>query len=218
MTRILLATGGLLAALVVAACGGGGLADEPPSAGLPDDYVDADNGSDANDGSSLHPFQTIAHALGVAQSGESIRVYAGPYDASNGETFPLLVPAGVSVFGDEGSRGTGRLVSGSGAVPSWATWQPSPTTTFAAVVLDQGSVVAGLQIENPTNTPASDVDACASHRPRRGRAAPPAPRRLRGTGCRGTGTRRAGAGRIAPSHGAGRRTCAPPGARPSRAR
>jgi predicted RNA-binding protein with TRAM domain len=70
-------------------------------------HVDAATGSDTNPGSSALPFKTISHALSLSASGRTVQVRPGTYDAANGETFPLQVPAGVSLIGDEPNLGAG---------------------------------------------------------------------------------------------------------------
>jgi parallel beta-helix repeat protein len=62
------------------------------------------NSEDGNDvtgtGSTDHPFKTITHALNSAHSGDTIRVEVGlPYDAANGEVFPLGMKRGVDIQG-----------------------------------------------------------------------------------------------------------------------
>jgi hypothetical protein len=68
-------------------------------------YVDAVFGDDSNDGTSSRRFKTITHALSVASDGDQILVLNGVYDDINGEVFPLVIPAGVGLIGDEANRG-----------------------------------------------------------------------------------------------------------------
>lgn len=68
--------------------------------------VDTARGGDANTGTCAAPFKTITKALSVAAPGDTVKVDPGGYDAAAGETFPLAVPAGVSVVGDTTGRGT----------------------------------------------------------------------------------------------------------------
>src|SRR5262245_18313699 len=76
--------------------GGGGGGGSPLPAILAHWYVDATAGSDVNAGTFAAPFKTIAHALAVVQVGQTIHAAPGVYDAANGETFPLVVPANVT--------------------------------------------------------------------------------------------------------------------------
>jgi len=64
-------------------------------------YVSGD-GDDANPGTAEQPFRTITRALSFTPGLTEIRVGAGLYDAAAGETFPLNVPAGVSIIGAVG--------------------------------------------------------------------------------------------------------------------
>ena len=64
-------------------------------------YVDSIAGDDlTGTGTSSEPFKTITHALDVASSGDTIRVEVGePYDAANGEVFPIEMKRGVDIQG-----------------------------------------------------------------------------------------------------------------------
>jgi hypothetical protein len=139
-----IATGSvLLAGVLSTACGGGG-----GSGGVVADwYVSATTGTDAGAGTQADPFQTITHALTVALSGQTVAVAPGTYDAANGETFPIVVPADVTLLGDEANKGDGPVdthVLGGGLAPP-------PNVggiLYAAVVLGSGAEVAGFRIQN----------------------------------------------------------------------
>jgi len=63
-------------------------------------WVDAFNGSDTGNGSVTAPWKTITHALKNAAPPATINVMPGIYDISNNkETFPLQLPANVSLIG-----------------------------------------------------------------------------------------------------------------------
>ena len=64
-------------------------------------YVDSIDGDDlTGTGTSSAPFKTITHALDVASSWDTIRVEVGePYDAANGEVFPIEMKRGVDIQG-----------------------------------------------------------------------------------------------------------------------
>lgn len=142
---------------LAAACGGGGGGGSgitsPPSA---DWYVSATTGSDVAAGTAGSPFRTLTHALSVASSGEIVFAFPGLYDAANGEAFPLLVPAGVTLLGDEPSKGGGFLATaivGSGLAPS-----PNPGGSLGATIVPgTGSTLAGFWIRN--DAPPSAVAA-----------------------------------------------------------
>jgi hypothetical protein len=74
----------------------------PDASGRRIAYVDAAGGDDANDGATpANPFRTITRALGSAVSGDVVQLGPGTYDAALGEVFPLVVPEGVILRGDE---------------------------------------------------------------------------------------------------------------------
>jgi len=45
----------------------------------------------------------------------TVAVAPGAYDTANGEVFPLVVPSGVTLLGDEDNRGQGTTVQGEGS-------------------------------------------------------------------------------------------------------
>src|SRR6266581_689676 len=93
-------------------------------------YVDISTGLDTNPGTQASPFKTITKAMTVATSGTTVQVAPGIYDASSlstPEVFPITVPAGVLLIGNEGSKGSGTSIVGGGQVPGF------PAGTSAAV-------------------------------------------------------------------------------------
>ncbi len=114
-------------------------------------YVDFSTGVDTNPGTQASPFKTITHAMSVATSGTTVQVAPGIYDASSlstPEVFPITVPAGVLLIGNEGSKGSGTSIVGGGQVPGF------PAGTGAAVLPGAGSTIAGFTItdDNPALT------------------------------------------------------------------
>lgn len=77
-------------------------------------YVDANSGQDGAEGSLARPLRTIAAALQRAKSGTTVKLAPGTYSQQTGETFPLLIPEGVILQGDEVSRGQNTIITGSG--------------------------------------------------------------------------------------------------------
>jgi hypothetical protein len=102
-------------------------------------YVDAVHGSDANVGTSAAPFKSITTSFArVTSCTTTIRVAPGTYDTANGETFPLAIPAGIALIGDETNKGlaAGAEVVIAGMSAGSSTTQasavaPGPNTTFA---------------------------------------------------------------------------------------
>ena len=69
----------------------------------------ATTGSDLSNGTSLGtPVRTITHGIGLAISNGAtdINVAAGTYNVSGGESFPLLMPSGVTLTGTAGAATT----------------------------------------------------------------------------------------------------------------
>ncbi len=108
-------------------------------------YVDVSTGMDTNPGTQASPFKTITHAMTVAKSGATVQVAPGIYDASSlstPEVFPITVPTGVLLIGNEANKGVGTSIVGGGQVPTFA------AGTSAAVHPGTGSTIAGFTITN----------------------------------------------------------------------
>lgn len=148
----------LVVALALFGCGGGGGAAPTPSGPsvLADFYVSAGSGSDSNPGTWEDPFKTLTHALSVATAGERVHAVPGTYDVANGETFPLLMPQGVELIGDEPAKGAGTtatLIRGGATVP------PAMGLTIeAAVVVDGNATLAGFVVINPNTYTTGLID------------------------------------------------------------
>jgi hypothetical protein len=111
--------------------------------------VSASTRNDSNNGTPASPYKTITHALSLAMPGIPVIVLPGTYDAAtNGETFPLNIPAGVSLIGDETNKGNGTpatIVQGTGVVSG----VKDNSTTFsaeAAFLPATGSTIAGFYV------------------------------------------------------------------------
>ena len=120
----------ILSLALLVGCGSGDVTPEPATANR---YVDAVAGSDSNPGTEALPFKTITHALSLTSQGDRIHVRPGLYDEANGEVFPVVVPFGVLLLGDEASKGDG------GAVPS--TEIPTDRTEFGNWLFDQWAAI-----------------------------------------------------------------------------
>ena len=81
-------------------------------------YVNPATGNDFSSGESNSPFKTLKKALSQAQSGTTIYLEAGTYNSLSGEAFPLTVPSGVIVIGNESGKGSGILIEGNGLYTS----------------------------------------------------------------------------------------------------
>jgi parallel beta-helix repeat protein len=107
-------------------------------------YVDAAKGNGPGPGNAQAPFKTITAALQAAVPGTVIQVQPGKYDEVNGEIFPLVVRAGVTLQGDVNSRGKTTLVQGGGKFLS-----PTVAGQIVGIVAQKGTTIQGLTISNP---------------------------------------------------------------------
>ncbi|BAZ08101.1 S-layer homology domain-containing protein [Calothrix sp. NIES-3974] len=77
-------------------------------------YVNPVTGNDANTGMRGAPLKSLSRALKVTSTPAIIRLAPGSYNAANGEKFPLVIPEGVTVVGNEANRGLGIVIDGGG--------------------------------------------------------------------------------------------------------
>lgn len=114
-------------------------------------YVSAASGNDATGtGSCAAPFKTITKGVTGAASGTVIRVSPGTYNTALGETFPINLPAGVQLIGDEANKGQGstatKIIGGAyialaGACGAYG------TTIYAGA----NAIIAGFELTNGVN-------------------------------------------------------------------
>lgn len=81
-------------------------------------YVNPVTGNDTNAGSRLSPFKSLSCALKVAKEPAIIQLASGTYSSASGEVFPLVIPSGLLVVGNEANKGQGVVISGSGEYQS----------------------------------------------------------------------------------------------------
>jgi parallel beta-helix repeat protein len=130
----------ILAALALAACPGKKVKkhDDDPAVY----YVSASDGSDTNPGTRNSKFKRLTHAMSKAtRSGTTVYVAPGTY--SSGEIFPIIVPAGVLLIGDEDNKGGGTSIVGGGRAPG-----SDPGDVSVAVLPGTGSTIAGFTVTN----------------------------------------------------------------------
>ncbi|MEB3884745.1 DUF1565 domain-containing protein [Lyngbya sp. CCY1209] len=109
-------------------------------------YVNPSTGSDRGDGSQSAPYKTLTHALKQAESGTLIQLETGTYNSANGEAFPLMIPAGVTVVGNESGTGSGILIEGSGRYSSPSTGGQEVTIAIAENAELRGVTVTNSQV------------------------------------------------------------------------
>src|SRR5579883_919633 len=107
-------------------------------------FVNPTAGNDGGNGTQSSPFKTITRALQSAQAGTTIQLAAGTYNVAGGETFPIKVPSGVTIVGNESNKGNGILVTGSGMFPS-----PTFANQNVTFQLASNAQLKGVTVTNP---------------------------------------------------------------------
>ncbi|MCY7275251.1 MAG: DUF1565 domain-containing protein, partial [Phormidesmis sp. CAN_BIN44] len=107
-------------------------------------YVNPTSGSDSAAGSQSAPFKTIARALQQIKSGTTIQLSSGTYSTASGETFPLFIPSGVTVLGNESNKGNGIQITGGGTYAS-----PTFANQMATFRLANNAQLRGVTVTNP---------------------------------------------------------------------
>ncbi len=77
-------------------------------------YVNPATGNDNYTGSRLKPYKTISRALATKKAPMIIQLASGIYNTANGEMFPLVIPSGVILVGNEATKGKNIAIAGSG--------------------------------------------------------------------------------------------------------
>ncbi|MEH2080535.1 MAG: DUF1565 domain-containing protein [Nostoc sp.] len=108
-------------------------------------YVNPMTGNDTNNtGSRLSPFKSLTRALKVTKILTIIHLESGTYNVASGEVFPLIVPGGATVVGDEANIGAGIVISGSGEYQS-----PSFGIQNITLLLVDNASLLGVTVTNP---------------------------------------------------------------------
>lgn len=109
-------------------------------------YVNPVTGSDTNSGSRLSPFKSLTRALNDLRSPAIVQLADGLYHAANGEVFPVIIPNGVWVVGNEATKGQNILIEGSGDYQ---------TKNFGlqniTLILASDAQLMGVTVTNPIN-------------------------------------------------------------------
>ncbi|MEA5515077.1 S-layer homology domain-containing protein [Nodularia sp. UHCC 0506] len=107
-------------------------------------YVNPIQGNDSNVGSRSSPFKSLTRALKTNQKPVIIQLISGTYRAANGEVFPIIIPAGVTVVGNEANKGAGIVISGSGEYQTLSFGMQSIT-----LLLQGNASLLGVTVTNP---------------------------------------------------------------------
>jgi len=105
--------------------------------------VSASSGSDRAAGSRTAPLRTLTQALSRARAGTVIQLAPGLYNLASGEQFPLVVPAGVVLLGNESNKGEGILIEGGGGYRSGILGEQ-----VVSVILQGNSQIRGVTVSN----------------------------------------------------------------------
>ncbi|MDJ0733210.1 MAG: S-layer homology domain-containing protein [Nostocaceae cyanobacterium] len=107
-------------------------------------YVNPVTGNDSNNGSRLTPYKSLTRAVAASKTRGIIQLASGTYNTANGEVFPLVIPAGVMVVGNEASKGQGIVISGSGKYQSSSFGEQNIT-----LLLLGNAQIMGITVTNP---------------------------------------------------------------------
>lgn len=107
-------------------------------------YVNPTTETDSAVGSQLAPFKTLTEALVKSTSGTTIKLVNGSYTATSGEKFPLVVKAGVTIVGDEATKGKAIIIQG-GGTKTMDNWPSQNITMY----LEEGAELRGVTVTNP---------------------------------------------------------------------
>jgi len=109
-------------------------------------HVNSVTGNDTNTGSRLSPLKSLCYALKLAQQVPAIiQLASGTYSTANGEVFPIVIPGGVLVVGNEANKGKEIVISGGGEYHS-----PSFGIQNITLLLLGDASVLGVTVTNST--------------------------------------------------------------------
>ncbi|MEM7553816.1 MAG: DUF1565 domain-containing protein [Cyanobacteria bacterium P01_A01_bin.84] len=108
-------------------------------------YVNPETGNDTEGAGTAEAsaYKTITFALQKAQPGTVIQLAPGIYTSETGETFPLEIKSGITLKGDESSKGQAFVITGSGEYVS---------RTFArqniTILAGENATISGVTVTN----------------------------------------------------------------------
>lgn len=106
-------------------------------------YVNSSQGNDSASGSELAPWKSLSKALEKANTGDVIQLAPGTYSTGTGEVFPLIIPPGVTVQGNESSQGINTFIQGSGKIIS-----PTAAGQNVTILMQKNSFLKGVKVTN----------------------------------------------------------------------
>ncbi|MEO0935036.1 MAG: DUF1565 domain-containing protein, partial [Cyanobacteria bacterium J06641_2] len=109
-------------------------------------YVNPVTGRDTGNGSRLSPFKSLTHTLNTVRTPAIVHLARGTYDAANGEVFPLIIPSGVWLVGNEATKGQGIVIEGSNDYQTKSFGLQNIT-----LILADDAQLMGVTVTNPIN-------------------------------------------------------------------
>ncbi|MGJ3250320.1 MAG: DUF1565 domain-containing protein [Elainellaceae cyanobacterium] len=151
LTTLLICAGGTVASLASLTALAGSASPVRTAQQLPANsrvvYVNPILGADTpTSGRENFPYRTIAYALEQATDNTVIQLAPGSYTRDTGEVFPLTIPPGVIVRGDEPNNGGTSVIIGSGSLVS-----PSFAGQNVTIVMLDDSQLRGVTVTNPNS-------------------------------------------------------------------
>lgn len=107
-------------------------------------FVHPQLGDDQHPGTVEQPLQTITAAIAKTTAGDKIHLAAGEYTTQSGEVFPLIIPTGVTLRGNEANQGEDVIIRGHGIFKSDRLGSQQVT-----LVLQTDSILRGVTVMNP---------------------------------------------------------------------
>lgn len=109
-------------------------------------YVNPQTGNDSSGASNSQasPYRTVTYALQQAQPGTVVQLAPGSYTAQTGEVFPLIVKSGISLRGDESTKGRNIAIIGGGQYIS-----PTFAGQNVTILAENDSDIRGVTVTNP---------------------------------------------------------------------
>ncbi|MCG6193478.1 DUF1565 domain-containing protein [Leptospira sp. FAT2] len=117
-------------------------------------YVNKTTGNDSWPGSQAAPLRTITKALALANGQNNIYIAPGEYSDRTGEIFPIRIPDGVSLIGDELGRGLGFSIHYDDTLEDMPVLKPTTIQFYGddlgeAILPGKNSTIAGFNLPNP---------------------------------------------------------------------
>ncbi|WP_061243281.1 LIC10774 family surface protein [Leptospira interrogans] len=115
-----------------------------------DNVIGNDNWPGSNKGA---PLRTITKAIALAGGRHDVHVAPGEYSEQTGEKFPIRIPDGATLIGDELGKGLGFVLfydkSGNHPGPKPTTIQFHADDLKETILLGENSTIAGFNLQNP---------------------------------------------------------------------